>query len=80
MLHHAVNVTSMKAELFTIRCSINQATNLTGINKIIVITDSIHSTKKILDYSSHPFQIHVASIFHELRNLFDNSYNNVIEF
>ena len=70
----------MKAELFTIRCSINQATNLTGINKIIVITDSIHSTKKILDYSSHPFQIHVASIFYELRNLFDNSYNNVIEF
>jgi len=25
MIHHAVNVTSMEAELFTIRCGINQA-------------------------------------------------------
>jgi len=80
MLYHVVNVISTEAKLFTIRCSINQATNLTDINKIIVITDSIYFTKIILDYSSHPFQIHVASIFHKLRNFFDNSYDNVIEF
>jgi len=55
MLHHAVNITFMKAELFTIRCGINQATNLIGINKIIVITDFIHFVKKILDYSSYFF-------------------------
>ena len=27
-LYHAVNITSIKAELFTIRCSVNQATNV----------------------------------------------------
>jgi len=80
MLHHTVNNTSTEAELFAIRYGINQATNLTGINKIIIITDSIHSAKRILNYSSHPFQIHMASISHKLRNFFDNSWNNVIEF
>jgi len=42
-LHHAVNVTSTEAELFSIRCSINQATNIQGISKIVVITDSLHA-------------------------------------
>ena len=55
MLHHAINITSTEAELFTIRCSINQATNLNDISKIIVVTDSIHTTRKIFDPTSHPF-------------------------
>jgi len=54
-LYHAVNVTTMEAELFAIRYSINQATNLNGINKIIVITNFIHTAKKIFNPSSHPF-------------------------
>ena len=45
-LYHAVNVNSMEAELFIIRCSINQASNFMGISKIIVITNSIHMAKK----------------------------------
>jgi len=41
-IHQAVNVTSTKAELFAIRCGINQATRFDNISRIIVITDSIH--------------------------------------
>ena len=48
MLHHAVNVTSTEAKLFVIRCGINQATNSSGISKIIIATNSIHTMKKIL--------------------------------
>ena len=40
-LHHAVNVMSTEAELFTIRCGINQATNMQSIKKVIIITDFI---------------------------------------
>ena len=79
-LHHAVNVTTMKAKLFTIRCGINQATNLNGINKIIVITNSIHTAKKIFDPSLHPFQIYVVSLSDELRKFFIKNCNNSIEF
>jgi len=42
-LHHALNVTSTKAGLFTIRCGINQATNIGNISKVIVVTDLIHA-------------------------------------
>jgi len=42
-LHHATNITSMEAELFAIRYSINQATANCDVFKIIVITDSIHT-------------------------------------
>jgi len=44
-IYHVVNVTSTKAKLFTIRCSINQATQLVNINHIIIITDSLHAAK-----------------------------------
>jgi len=73
-IHQAVNITSTKAELFTIRCGINQATNLQDIRKIVVITDSIHSAKKIFDYLSHPFQVHTALISNELRKFFSIYY------
>ena len=38
-IHHTVNITSTEAKLFAIRYSINQAVNIPGISKIIVITD-----------------------------------------
>ena len=79
-IHHAVNVTTTEAKLFTIRCSINQVTNLQGIRKIIVITDSIHSTREIFDYSLHPFQVYIASISNELRRFFDANNSNTIKF
>jgi len=56
-LHHTVNITLIEAELFSIRCGINQATNISGISKIIVITDSIHAARRMFDSSFHSFQI-----------------------
>ena len=54
-LHHTVNITSIEAELFAIRCGINQATNSHGILKIIIVTNLIHSAKRIFDSSLHLF-------------------------
>jgi len=65
-LHHAVNITSIEAELFAIRCGINQATNYNDISKIIIVTDSIHAARKIFDPSLYPYQIHTATILNEL--------------
>ena len=55
ILHHTVNVTSTKAEFFTIRYSINQVAYFQYISKIIVVTDSIYATKKIFDPLFHLF-------------------------
>ena len=41
-IYHAVNVLFSEAELFAIRGSINQAINVLGISKIVVITDLLH--------------------------------------
>ena len=56
-IHHTVNITSTKAELFAIRCNLNQATQLTNIEQIIVVTDSIHVAKKIFNSSVYPYQV-----------------------
>ena len=54
-LHYTVFVMSTEAELFAIRCGINQASNKENVSKIIVITNSIYVAKKIFDSLSHPF-------------------------
>jgi len=46
-IHHIVHITSTEAELFAIRCGINQATNFDNVSKIIVITNSIYAARKI---------------------------------
>ena len=79
-LYYTLNVTSTKAELFTIRSNINQATNLNNILKIIVITNSIHVARKIFDILSHPFQKHSAIILNKLRAFFSYYQENSIEF
>ena len=61
-----MNITSTKAELFAIRCGINQATIHDDISKIIIITNSIHATRKIFDLTSYPFQKHSVAILTEL--------------
>jgi len=66
-VHHAVFITSSEAELFAMRCGINQACNKDNISKIIIITNSIHSAKHIFDSSAHPLQLHSAAILSELR-------------
>ena len=79
-VHHASFVTSTEAELFAIRCGINQACATDNVSKIIIITDSIHAAKKIFDYSSHQYQIHSAAILCELRTFFTSNKSNSIEF
>ena len=53
-IHHVINVTSSKAELFAIRCNINYATQLQDISHIIIITNAIPVARKISDLNIHP--------------------------
>ena len=69
-LHHAVNVIFTKAELFTIRYNINQATQLANINHIIVIIDLLHATKQIFDLLVYLYQIYSVIISRELGKFF----------
>ena len=79
-LYHVVNITSIEAKLFSMRCGINQATNIQGISKIVVITDLFHTVQKIFDSLSHPFQLYSVSILNELRKFFIQNHNNSIKF
>jgi len=79
-VHHAVFVTSSEAKLFAMRCGINQACNKDNISKIVVITDSIHSVKRIFDSLAHLLQLHSVAILSELRLFFNKSQVNSIEF
>ena len=66
-LHHAVKVMTTEAELFAIRCSINQAIHLPNIKKIFVVMDSIYTARRIFDLLlSHPYQFQSAAILREL--------------
>jgi len=56
-IHYAINITSTEIELFAIRYRVNQAIWLTNIEHIIIITDTIYTTKRIFDLSSYPYQI-----------------------
>ena len=80
MCHHAINISTTEAELFAMKCDINQAVGIPYIKHIIIITDSINTAKKIFDSSSHPYQIHSATISCELRDSFNKNINNHIEF
>ena len=79
-IHHTVNITSTEAELFVIRCGLNQAIWLTNIEHIIVITDSMHTTKTIFNLSIHLYQIQLAAIFKEIREFFKRNCLNSIDF
>jgi len=79
-LYYALNITSTEAELFSIRCGINQVTNNCTISKIIVVMDSIHVVQEIFDLSSHPFQKHLLSILKDLQTFFSCHSENHIKF
>ena len=80
MLHHAAFVTSTEAELFVIRCGINQTCIKENMSKIIVVTDFIYVAKKIFDVSSHFYQSHEMAILSELHRFFTIKQSNSIEF
>ena len=79
-VHHAMFITSTEAELFTIRCGINQACIKEGVSKIIMVTDSIHAVEKIFDSKLHLYQSHTMAILSELRCFFETNQENSIEF
>ena len=79
-IHHVVHVTSTEAELFAIRCNINQAMNFNNVSKIIVITNSIHVARKIFKPSVYPYQVQSTAIFSDLHNFFKCHENNSIKF
>jgi len=79
-VHHASFITSMEAELFAIRCGINQSCSINNVSKIVIVTNSIHAVKKIFDCGSHPYQIHSAAILSKLRTFFSSNESNSIEF
>ena len=51
------NITSTEAELFVIRCSIDQAVHFQDIYYIIVITDTIHLARQIFNSFSYSYQL-----------------------
>ena len=57
IIHHTINITSTEAELFVIRYGLSQTTQLTIIECIIVITDSIHVAKKKFNSFIYPYQV-----------------------
>jgi len=75
-----VYVTSTEAELFAIRCGINQACGKNNISKIIIVSNSIHTAKRIFESGPYPYQLHMTSILQELRRFFDKDQINSIEF
>jgi len=79
-VYYAAFITSTKAELFVIRCGINQACNKENMSKIIVVTDSIYTAKKIFDAKSHLYQSHTVAILHKLDCFFASNQDNSIKF
>ena len=79
-VHHASFITSTEAELFAIRCGINQASAIDNVSKIVVVTDSIHMARRIFNCDAHPYQIHSAAILKELWSFFSAHESNSIEF
>ena len=64
--HYTINIISTEAELFVIKCDINQATQMANINHIVIIMDLLHAVQRIFDSSIHPYQIQLAIISREL--------------
>ena len=79
-LHRAINITTIEAKLFAICCGINQVVTNQDVNHIVVITDSLHTAKKIFDSSVYPYQTYSAAISQELRKFFSRDSRNYIEF
>ena len=52
-LYHTINVMTIKAEIFAIRCRINQDTQIFSISCIIIITDALYMVQRIFDSVIH---------------------------
>ena len=80
ILHHAAFIMTTEAELFAIRCGINQACSNENVSRIIVVTNSIYTAKNIFNTWSHPYQGQAVAILSNLCQFFEKNQNNLIEF
>ena len=80
ILHYTVNIYTTKAELFAIRCGINQAIQITNISYIIIITDSIYLACYIFYLFIHLYQQQSIVILKNIRLYFNKQPDNIIEF
>ena len=71
---------TIEAALFAIRCGINQATQIPGTSRIIIVTDTLHVARRIFDSTIHPYQSQSIAIFKDLRKFFNEHSNNSVEF
>ena len=55
-IHYTVNITSTEAELFAIRCGINQAVQIPDVAHIIVIMNAMYVAHYIFNSLIHPYQ------------------------
>jgi len=78
-IHYAVNVILTEAKLFAIKCVINQSCYITNVYKIIIITDTIHVTKKIFDSSIYPYELQAVKVAQCLRVFFNRDPSNVVK-
>ena len=73
-----MNITSTEVELSAIRCGINQAIQVSKVEKSIVITDAIPAARHIFNSSTHPYQLHSITVSQDLRAFFNKNSNNSI--
>ena len=79
-IYHTINITFTEAELFAIKCGLNQAIQLTNIEYIFVITNSIHAAKKIFNLFIYSYQIQTLAIFKKNQGVFCKKHHNSLEF
>jgi len=79
-IHHTMNMTSTKAKLFAIRCSINHAIHLQNFTQIVVITDAILAAKQNFNLSVYLYQLYSIAILKDLKEFFTTNSDNFIVF
>ena len=79
-IHYTMNITFTEIELFSIRCEINQAVQVSNIEQIIVITDTIPAARYIFNLFTYSYQLHFISVFQDLRAFFNKNSNYFILF
>ena len=80
ILYHTIDITSIEAELFAIRCEINQAIQIDSFSHIIIITGTIYIAFKIFNSSVHLYHFQLIDISKDLRSFFDKHSSNSIKF
>jgi len=79
-LHHAINITPTETELFAIKYSTNQVVQVQNVSYIIVITNTIHTAKKIFNPFIYLYQQQIIIISKDLKAFFNKYKDNTIEF